>query len=97
MLVKFNPQLLTAEQKEHRLSVVSYFLDCGEADENFFIKFITFDETWLYCYDPETEQISTMKNIFITMTEESVPSLLEDKVMLIAFFNQDIINHEYAS
>jgi len=77
MLVKFIPCLLITEQKEHHLSVVSHFLDCGEADENFFMNIVACGETWLYCYDPETEQIST--NIFITMTQNNVPSLMQDR------------------
>jgi len=75
--VKFIPCLLIAEQKEHHHSVVSHFLGYGEADENFFMNIIACGETWLYCYDPETEQIST--NIFITMTQDNVPSMMQDK------------------
>jgi hypothetical protein len=82
--VKFIPWLLTAEQKEHHLSVVS--LNCGEADENLYIKIVICDGNWLYCCDPETEQISTMKNIFITMTQGSVPSLMDDKCDAYCFF-----------
>jgi hypothetical protein len=68
---------------------VSHFLDCGEADENSFMNIVTCDGTWLYCYDPETEQIS--KNIFTTMTQENMPSLMQDRGDPRCFFSLEIV------
>jgi len=96
MLVKFIPCLLIAEQKEHHLSVVSHFLDCGEPDENFFMDIVACGDTWLYCYDTEIERIST--NIFITMTQNIVPSLMQDRGDSCSFFIQEVvIHHECAA
>jgi hypothetical protein len=96
MLVKFVSCLLITEHKEHHLPVVSHFLDRGEADENFFMNIIACGETWLYCYDLETEQIST--NIFITMTQDIVPSLMQDRSDSFSFFIQEVvIHHECAA
>jgi len=53
-------------------------------------------ETWLYCYDPETEHIST--DIFITMTQDSVPSLMQDRHDSCSFFIQEVvIRHDCAA
>jgi len=95
MLVKFVPYLLRAEQKERHLSIVSHFLDCGEADENFFMNIVACGETWLCCYDLETEQISI--NI-ITMIQHNVPSLMQDRGDSCSFFIQEVvIHHECAA
>ena len=46
--------ILTAEQKEWRLSVATNMLQEAVSDENFMGQIITGDETWVYGYDPET-------------------------------------------
>jgi len=48
--------ILTAEQKEWRLSVTTNMLQEAESDENFMGQIITGDETWVYEYDPETKR-----------------------------------------
>jgi hypothetical protein len=40
--------ILTAEQKEWRLSVVTNMLQEAESDENFMGQIIMGDETWVY-------------------------------------------------
>jgi len=52
---KFVPRILTAEQKEWRLSVAKNMLQEAESDENFMGQIIRGDETWVYGYDPETK------------------------------------------
>ena len=52
---KFVPRILTAEQKEWRLSVAENMLQEAESDENFMGQIIRGDETWVYGYDPETK------------------------------------------
>ena len=80
----------------HHLSVVYHFLDFGEADENFFMNIVACGEAWLYCCDHETEQIST--DIFITMTQDNVPSMMQDRGHSCSFFIQEfVIHHEYAA
>jgi len=60
---KFVPLILTAEQKEWRLSVATNMLQQAEADENFTGQIITGDKTWVYGYDLETKhQFSEWKS-----------------------------------
>ena len=54
LAAKFVPRILTAEQKEWRLSVATNMLQEAESDENFMGQIITGDETWVYGYDPKT-------------------------------------------
>jgi hypothetical protein len=62
-----------------------------EKHENFFMNIVACGETWLYSYDPETEQIST--NNFITMTQDNVPSLMQDRGDSCSFFIQEVVIH----
>jgi hypothetical protein len=41
---KFIPWLLTAEQKEHYLSVATDLLECAQADKNFFKIIVAYNE-----------------------------------------------------
>jgi len=56
---KFAPRILTAKQKEWRLSVATNMLREAESDENFMEQIITCDETWVYGYDPEMKRQSS--------------------------------------
>ena len=56
---KFVPRLLTAEQKDDRVSVCTDFRDRAQNDPNFMSSVIIGDECWVYGYDPETKQISS--------------------------------------
>jgi len=77
---KFVPRILTAEQKEWRLSVATNKLQEAGSDENFMGQIITGDETWVYGYDPETKLQSSRSKV---------------KVMLIVFFDmEDIVHYE---
>jgi hypothetical protein len=51
--------ILTAEQKEWRLSVATNMLQEAKSDENFMDQIITGYETWVYRYDPETKRQSS--------------------------------------
>jgi len=75
---KFVPQILTAEQKEWRLSMATNMLQEAESDENFMGQIMTSDETWVYKYDPETKCQSLGSKV---------------KVMLIVFFDMEGIVH----
>jgi hypothetical protein len=61
-------------------------LKCAKADEDFFKNIVTGDERWAFIYDPETKQVITVTNIFMTMTQESMPSLMQDKSDAYGFF-----------
>ncbi len=57
---KFVPRLLTAEQKEHRSKLSADNLSLLADGGKFFMeKIISGDETWLYCFDPETKMRSS--------------------------------------
>ncbi|XP_033224565.1 protein GVQW3-like [Belonocnema kinseyi] len=56
---KFILKLLTDQQKNLRLEIAQDNLEIINSDENFFQKVITGDETWVYGYDPETNQLSS--------------------------------------
>jgi hypothetical protein len=57
--VMFVPSLLTDEQKQRCVSVCLELLDEVRNDQNFLSRVITGDETWVYCYGPETKQQSS--------------------------------------
>lgn len=55
------PRLLTDENKQRRLECSQQFLDLYDAQgDEFLDKIITTDETWLYHYDPESKQQSSI-------------------------------------
>ena len=51
---KFVSKLLSADEKENRLSAAHDLLDCAENDENFLKMVVTGDESWVYGYDLES-------------------------------------------
>ena len=58
--VKFcAPHLLTAEQKDNRVSICTDLRERAQNDPNFMSSVITGDESWVYGYDPETKQMSS--------------------------------------
>ena len=52
---KFVPRLLTAEQKDDRVSICTDLRDRVQNDPNFMSSIITGDKCWVYGYDPETK------------------------------------------
>ena len=56
---KFVPYLLTAEQKDNRVSICTDLQDRAQNDPNFMSSVITGDECWVYGYDLETKQMSS--------------------------------------
>ena len=56
---KFVPRLLTAEQKEDRVSVCTDLSERAQNDPNFMSSVITDDKSWVYGYDLETKQMSS--------------------------------------
>ena len=59
---KFVPRLLTAEQKDDRMSICTNLHEQAENDPNFMSSVITGDKCWVYGYDPETKQMSSQWN-----------------------------------
>jgi len=50
------PHCLTREQREDRVTSCQDIIAMTDADENFFNKIISGDETWCFAYDPETKR-----------------------------------------
>jgi len=84
---KFDPRILTVEQKEWRLSVATNMLQEAESEENFMGQIITGDETWVYGYDPETKhQSSQWKSADSPRPKKARQVRSKIKVMLLVFF-----------
>ena len=94
---KFVPRILTAEQKDWRLSVATNMLQEAESDQNFMGQIITGDEKWVYGYDPETErQSSQWKSADSPGPKKARQVRWKVKDMLIVFFNMEgIVHYEY--
>jgi len=94
---KFVPQILTAEQKEWRLSAATNMLQEAESDEKFMGQIITGDETWVYGYDPETKcQSSQWKSAESQRPKKVRQVRSKVEVMLIVFFDMEgIVHYEY--
>ena len=56
---KFVPRLLTAEQKDDRVSICTDLHDRAQNDSTFMSSVNTGDECWIYGYDPERKQMSS--------------------------------------
>jgi hypothetical protein len=56
--VKFVPRLLTNDQKQWCVNVGPALREKGNEDQTFISRIIIGDESWIYCYDPETKQQS---------------------------------------
>jgi hypothetical protein len=69
--VKFMPRLLTNEQKQWHVFVCQQLLDEDKNDQNFLLRVIIGDKTWLYCYDPEPKRQSSQAVIFRTFLKFS--------------------------
>jgi len=51
------PKCLNADQKPERCQTSEQLLEFFRRDQNdFLLRLVTMDETWLYHYDPETKQ-----------------------------------------
>jgi len=53
LCARFVPHSLTPEQREDRVTSCRDIITMADAEQNFFIKTITGDDTWCFAYDPE--------------------------------------------
>ena len=84
---RFVPRLLSDDQKAHRVSVRSELKQQARDDPIFISNIITGDETWVYGYDPETEQqLLQWKFAKITAAEKSTSSSQQCQVHVDRFF-----------
>jgi hypothetical protein len=56
---KFDPRLLTNDQKQRCVNVCLEVREKATEDPNFISRIIKGDESWIYGYDPETKQKSS--------------------------------------
>ena len=81
------PRLLTAEQKDDRVSNCTDLRDRAQNDPNFMSSVITGDECWVYGYDPETKQMSSQWSTSSSPRPKKARQVKSTiKTMLIAFF-----------
>ena len=94
---KFVPRLLTPEQKEHRVAICKDLRQRAVDDPSFMSRVITGDKSWVYRYDPETEQQSSQWKSPGTPRPKKVrQSRSATKSMLIVFFDiRGIVHHEF--
>jgi len=94
---KFVLRLLTPEQKEHRVAICQELRQRAVDDPSFMSRFITGDESWVYRYDPETEQQSSQwKSPGSPRPKKVRQSRSATKSMLIVFFDiRGIVHHEF--
>ena len=91
---KFVPRLLTAEQKNDRVSICTDLPDRAQNDPNFMSSVITGDEFWVYGYDPETKQMSSQWSTSSSPRPKKARQVKSNiKTMLIAFFDIDGLVH----
>jgi len=94
---KFVPCLLTAEQKDDRMSICTDLCDRAQNDPNFMSSVITGDECWVYGYGPETKQMSSQWSTSSSPRLKKARQVKSNiKTMLIAFFDIDgLVHHEF--
>jgi hypothetical protein len=92
---KLVPRLLTEEEKQRRVLVCQELLDEVRNDQNFLSRVITGDETWVYCYDPETkQQPSQWKSSSSPRPKKARQVRSNIKSMLVIFFDCEGIVHQ---
>ena len=67
---KIVPRLLTAEEKDDRVTVCTDLREQAQNDSNFMFSVITGDECWVYGFDPEKKHVLPIEHGII-WTKES--------------------------
>jgi len=94
---KFVPRLLTAEQKDDRVSICTDLCDRAQNYPKLISSVITGDECWVYGHDSETKQMSSQWKTASSPRPKKARQVKSNvKNMLIAFFDIDeLVYHEY--
>jgi hypothetical protein len=94
---KFVSRILTTDQKQQYVNVCEELRQIASSDATFLSRVITGDESWSYCYDPETKQQSSQwkgPNSLRSKKARQVKSKV--KSMLIIFFDiMGIVHKEF--
>ena len=84
---KFVPRLLTYDQREQRQTIARDLFERSCEDVQFLKNIVTGDESWVYGYDPETNQQSSQwKDSTSPRPKKGSQERSKTKVMLLAFF-----------
>ncbi len=86
---KFVPKILQDDQKERRKMVAQEMLAEVENDPDFLSKVVTGDESWIYCYDPQTKRQSSQWKTRLVSPRPKKGRMEKSRMksMLIVFFD----------
>ncbi|KAL4084659.1 hypothetical protein QTP88_027586 [Uroleucon formosanum] len=94
---KFVPRILTEDQMENRKLITAELFERSVNENDFLLKIVTGDETWVFAYDPETKlQSSEWQTTSSPKPKKSRVVKSQLKVMLIVFFhNEGLVHWEF--
>ena len=85
---KFVPRVLREDQKESRCHDSREMVELINSDPAVLDALVTFDESWIYCYDPETKrQSSQWKHAGSPRPKKARQSKSTHKLLMIPFFD----------
>ena len=85
---KFVPRVLREDQEERRCHDSREMTELINSDPAVLDALVTCDESWIYCYDPETErQSSQWKNAGSPRPKKARQNKSTDKLLIIPFFD----------
>ena len=85
---KFVPRVLREDQKERRCHDSREMVELINSDPAVLDTLVTCDESWIYCYDPETKrQSSQWKNAGSPRPKKARLSKSTQKLLIIPFFD----------
>ena len=67
---KFVPRVLREDQKERRCHDSREMVELIDSDPAFLDDLVTCDESWIYCYDPETKKQSCQWKSWLSQSQE---------------------------
>ena len=86
--VKFVPRMLREDQKERRFLDSREMVELINSDPAVLVALVTCDESWIYCYDPETKrQSSQWKHAGSPRPKKARQSKSIHKLLMIPFFD----------
>jgi hypothetical protein len=94
---KFVPRILIADQKQQCVNVYKELCQITSNDATFLSRVITGDESWIYCYDPDTKQQSSQwkrSNSLRPKKARQVTSKLKC-MLIICFDTKGIVRKEF--
>ena len=89
---KFVPRVLREDPKERRCHDSRQMVELINSDPAFLDALVTCDESWIYCYDPETKrQCSQCKNVGSPKPKKARKSKSTHKLLMISFFYSTVM------